>query len=50
MDISEARTNHRKLAMYLSVIPGAGQFYNKQYIRGFAYLFLTVIFLSAFGI
>ncbi len=48
MDITEAKTNHRKIALYLSIFPGAGQFYNKQYIKGSAFLFLSVIFLSAF--
>ncbi|RPF54296.1 carbohydrate ABC transporter permease [Aquisalibacillus elongatus] len=43
-----SNTNHRKIAMYLSVVPGAGQFYNKQYLKGLLFLILGVVFISAF--
>lgn len=42
------KTNHRKIALYLSIIPGAGQFYNKQYIKGLVYLILAISFFSVF--
>ena len=41
-------TNHRKTALALSIIPGLGQFYNKQWIKGIVFLILTASFFIAF--
>ncbi|PKR77911.1 sugar ABC transporter permease [Halalkalibacillus sediminis] len=48
MEGNEVKTNHRKVALYLSIFPGAGQFYNKQYIKGFFFLILGASFLAVF--
>lgn len=40
---------HRKKALLLAIIPGLGQFYNKQWIKGFLFLFLGVAFFIVFG-
>ncbi|MDN5386989.1 MULTISPECIES: carbohydrate ABC transporter permease [Bacillus] len=40
---------HRKKALLLSVIPGLGQFYNKQWIKGLLFLLLGVSFFAVFG-
>jgi arabinogalactan oligomer / maltooligosaccharide transport system permease protein len=40
---------HRRLALLLSVIPGLGQFYNKQWIKGLVFLLLAVSFFLVFG-
>jgi arabinogalactan oligomer / maltooligosaccharide transport system permease protein len=42
------RSNHRKIAVGLSIIPGLGQMYNKQFIKGIAFLILTLSFIVAF--
>lgn len=39
----------RKIALLLSVIPGLGQFYNKQWIKGLLFLILGVSFFVVFG-
>lgn len=39
---------HRKTAALLSIIPGMGQFYNKQFVKGFAFLFLAICYFIAF--
>lgn len=36
---------HRKTAAMLSIIPGIGQLYNKQYVKGIIFLVLTCSFL-----
>lgn len=41
-------SNHRKIAMLLSVIPGLGQIYNKQWLKGVAFLILAGAFLVSF--
>ena len=41
--------NHRKTAAVLSLLPGGGQFYNKQWLKGLLYLIATVSFAFAFG-
>ncbi|MDQ0232266.1 sugar ABC transporter permease [Metabacillus malikii] len=43
-----ASSNHRKKAMLLSIIPGLGQFYNKQRVKGAAFLILAASFLYVF--
>jgi arabinogalactan oligomer / maltooligosaccharide transport system permease protein len=40
---------HRKKAALLSIIPGLGQFYNKQWIKGLVFLILAVSFFAVFG-
>ncbi|MCA0971492.1 ABC transporter permease subunit [Halobacillus litoralis] len=41
-------SNHRTKAMLLSIVPGLGQFYNKQWIKGIVFLVLTASFFIAF--
>lgn len=41
-------TVHRKKATIFSVIPGAGQIYNKQTLKGILFFILSVSFLLAF--
>ena len=41
--------NHSKTAAVLSLLPGGGQFYNKQWLKGLLYLIATVSFAFAFG-
>jgi len=40
---------HSKTAAVLSLLPGGGQFYNKQWLKGLIYLIATVSFAFAFG-
>ncbi|MEC1752853.1 arabinogalactan oligomer ABC transporter permease GanP [Bacillus mojavensis] len=40
---------HRKVALLLSIIPGLGQFYNKQWIKGLMFLLLGASFFAVFG-
>lgn len=42
------RSNHRKVATALSVIPGLGQLYNRQYAKGIVFLILSLSFIIAF--
>jgi len=42
------RTKHARNALLLSIIPGFGQFYNGQKLKGSIYLVLTVIFFTTF--
>ena len=41
--------NHSKTAAVLSLLPGGGQIYNKQWLKGLLYLIATVSFAFAFG-
>ncbi len=41
-------SNHRKIAMWLSIIPGLGQLYNKQWVKGIGFLILAGAFLISF--
>ncbi|WP_240050956.1 carbohydrate ABC transporter permease [Metabacillus litoralis] len=41
-------TNHRKIAVVLSILPGLGQLYNKQYVKGGLFLLLTAAFFGVF--
>ncbi|QBP40811.1 carbohydrate ABC transporter permease [Paenisporosarcina antarctica] len=45
MENLQTTTNHRRNALLLSIIPGFGQFYNKQFLKGLIFL----IFSSSFG-
>lgn len=43
------KTNHNpKLASILSIIPGLGQFYNRQWLKGGIFLFITLAFITVF--
>ncbi|PAF23203.1 sugar ABC transporter permease [Terribacillus saccharophilus] len=39
---------HRKVALLLSIIPGFGQFYHRQWLKGLLFLLITVSFFVAF--
>ncbi|MFP7298864.1 ABC transporter permease subunit [Neobacillus niacini] len=41
-------TSHRKKALILSIIPGLGQLYNKQYLKGAFFLIMTAAFFFVF--
>lgn len=43
------QTSHRRIATALSIIPGLGQLYNKQYLKGIAFLVLTGAFFGVFS-
>lgn len=42
------QSNHRKIATALSIIPGLGQIYNRQYLKGSIFLVLAISFVIAF--
>jgi arabinogalactan oligomer/maltooligosaccharide transport system permease protein len=42
-------SNHRKIATVLSVIPGLGQLYNRQYVKGILFFILAASFFVVFG-
>ncbi|MBS4174886.1 sugar ABC transporter permease [Bacillus sp. FJAT-49736] len=46
MEVSQSK--HQKSAVALSIIPGFGQFYNRQYIKGIVLFILSCAFLVAF--
>ena len=48
MDSKALHTNHKRNAVLLSIIPGFGQFYNKQYVKGIIFLVLTAAFFGSF--
>ena len=41
-------TNHRRNALILSIIPGLGQIYNKQNLKGILFLILSASFFVVF--
>ncbi|NHM33688.1 sugar ABC transporter permease [Neobacillus terrae] len=41
-------TKHRRTALLLSLIPGLGQLYNKQFLKGGAFLVLAAAFIYVF--
>jgi arabinogalactan oligomer / maltooligosaccharide transport system permease protein len=43
------QSNHRKIATVLSVIPGLGQLYNRQYVKGILFFILAASFFVVFG-
>ncbi|WP_053361850.1 sugar ABC transporter permease [Bacillus sp. FJAT-27251] len=43
------QTNHRKIATALSIIPGLGQLYHKQYLKGVSFLILAASFFYVFA-
>ncbi|MEW5323383.1 ABC transporter permease subunit [Geobacillus thermoleovorans] len=40
---------HRKIALFLSIIPGLGQLYNRQWAKGILFLVFSVSFLIVFA-
>lgn len=42
-------SNYRNIALLLSIIPGLGQVYNKQWIKGIVFFILTASFFIAFS-
>lgn len=42
------QSKHRKTAMLLSIVPGLGQFYNRQYLKGSIFFILAAAFVIAF--
>jgi arabinogalactan oligomer / maltooligosaccharide transport system permease protein len=48
--VKEVKTvSHSRKALLLSIIPGAGQFYNKQWVKGLLLLLLGASFFLVFG-
>ncbi|WP_349410204.1 sugar ABC transporter permease [Pseudalkalibacillus sp. SCS-8] len=47
-DKTSKATKHRKRALFLSLIPGFGQLYNRQYLKALAFIILTFSFIIAF--
>jgi arabinogalactan oligomer / maltooligosaccharide transport system permease protein len=43
------KVQHRRTALLLSVIPGLGQFYNRQWIKGLLFLLVSIAFLAGFS-
>ncbi|MFS0562208.1 sugar ABC transporter permease [Terribacillus sp. 179-K 1B1 HS] len=39
---------HRKVALLLSIVPGFGQFYHRQWLKGLLFLLITISFFIAF--
>ncbi|WP_282142200.1 carbohydrate ABC transporter permease [Cytobacillus oceanisediminis] len=48
METKKMTSNHGRNAALLSILPGFGQFYNKQFVKGAIFLILTVSFFAAF--
>lgn len=48
MKDSTSSVKHRRTALLLSILPGFGQFYNKQILKGLIFLILAVSFGSVF--
>ncbi|MFC4354717.1 carbohydrate ABC transporter permease [Chryseomicrobium palamuruense] len=48
MKDSISSVKHRRTALLLSILPGFGQFYNKQILKGLIFLILAVSFGSVF--
>ncbi|MFS1516298.1 sugar ABC transporter permease [Bacillus sp. SM2101] len=48
MESTPYQSNHRKVAVVLSLIPGVGQLYNRQFLKGVLFLVLTVSFFIVF--
>jgi arabinogalactan oligomer/maltooligosaccharide transport system permease protein len=49
MDTTAYQSNHRKIATVLSIIPGLGQLYNRQYVKGVLFFILAASFFIVFG-
>ena len=53
MEVEKKSIKNEKLAAALSIIPGLGQLYNKQIIKGILFLAVAILFayeLNIFGI
>ncbi len=48
IDTNVTKSTHRKRAFFLSLIPGLGQLYNRQYLKAFAFIVLAFSFIIAF--
>ncbi|KML06140.1 carbohydrate ABC transporter permease [Rossellomorea marisflavi] len=48
MDQSNPTTKHRKTALALSLIPGLGQLYHRQFLKGIFFLIMTLSFILVF--
>ena len=48
METPMYQSNHRKIALGLSIIPGFGQLYNRQYVKGISFFILAASFLIVF--
>lgn len=48
MDQSNPTTKHRKTALALSLIPGLGQLYHRQFLKGVFFLIMTLSFILVF--
>ncbi|WP_347318008.1 sugar ABC transporter permease [Rossellomorea sp. RS05] len=48
MDQSNPTTKHRKTALALSLIPGLGQLYHRQILKGVFFLIMTLSFILVF--
>ncbi|MCM3706918.1 MULTISPECIES: carbohydrate ABC transporter permease [Cytobacillus] len=48
MDAKKMTSNHGRNAALLSILPGFGQFYNKQFLKGAIFLILTISFFASF--
>jgi arabinogalactan oligomer / maltooligosaccharide transport system permease protein len=48
MQATTIEKKHRKLAVSLSIIPGFGQLYNRQWLKGIVFLILTLSFFTGF--
>jgi len=48
MDKSIKKSSHRINALVLSVFPGFGQFYNRQFVKGLTLLILAVSYFVVF--
>ncbi|WP_027408975.1 carbohydrate ABC transporter permease [Anoxybacteroides tepidamans] len=49
MESTIYQSSHRKIALGLSVVPGLGQLYNRQYVKGTFFLILAASFYIVFG-
>lgn len=47
-DVQPKQNHNPKLAGILSIIPGLGQLYNRQWIKGSLFLFITLAFFTVF--
>lgn len=48
MDQSNPTTKHRKTALALSLIPGLGQLYHRQFLKGVFFFIMTLSFILVF--
>ncbi|MCL6586467.1 MAG: ABC transporter permease subunit [Anoxybacillus sp.] len=49
METSMYRSSHRKIALCLSIVPGLGQLYNRQYVKGAFFLILAISYYIVFA-